>query len=102
MQLPKCSAGNGWPALAASCGLLALVWLAVLPQLALHPKMRGRIDRLEKARIDAGAMFYTELECMEQIRHRALDACRRHPRAFWGVPRTATPSGDSSRPTDLQ
>lgn len=49
---------------------LALVWLVVLPHLASYDGMRRRLDFLEERRIDAGAMYYTELEAMTPILHR--------------------------------
>lgn len=45
------------------CGL----WLVVLPWIARQPRMAAHLQWLEDQGIDAGAMYYTELEAMKPI-----------------------------------
>jgi hypothetical protein len=42
--------------------LLILVWLVVLPLLARIPSVKNHIELLERRNINAGAMFYTEVQ----------------------------------------
>jgi hypothetical protein len=42
--------------------LLGLVWLGVLPYLAGIPSVKNHIELLERRNINAGAMFYTEVQ----------------------------------------
>lgn len=53
--------------LAASSGLIALVWGGVLPWIANRPLVAKRLAFLEQRGIDPSAMFYTELEVMDPI-----------------------------------
>lgn len=46
---------------------MAFVWLVVLPHLASRDSVRQQLRFLEERRIDAGAMYYTELEAMTPI-----------------------------------
>lgn len=45
------------------CGL----WLVALPWIARQPRMAAHLQWLEDQGIDAGAMYYTELEAMKPI-----------------------------------
>ncbi|QEG43823.1 hypothetical protein [Roseimaritima ulvae] len=51
------------------CGI-ALVWLVVLPRHAQQPAMREHLQWLDEQGIDPSAMYYTELEVMQQILQR--------------------------------
>ena len=55
--------------LLAACAVAA-VWLVLLPWLARHPLVAEHLHDLEVRGIDAGAMYYTDLEAMEPILHR--------------------------------
>lgn len=65
------------PGLLNGCGRLLLavcavaaVWLALLPWLAQQPHIAEHIRDLEVRGIDAGAMYYTDLDVMQPILHR--------------------------------
>ena len=49
----------------------ACLWLVVLPRVAQIPRVGEYLNRLEEKKIDASAMFYTELEAMEPILNRS-------------------------------
>lgn len=68
-------------------GLVAIVWLVLLPAIAMHPKMHARSMWLEQQRIDPSAMFYTELDAMEPILERLNASSRKTER-----PTVADPS----------
>ena len=68
--------------LAVSAGVAA-VWFLVLPWLAVQPSVQHRIDFLETRRIDPSAMFYTELEAMDEVHERMSEIRRRHGALFW-------------------
>ncbi len=51
----------------ASVSLMALGWLAVLPRLAERPRMKSHLDWLQARKIDPSAMYYTELDVMDDI-----------------------------------
>jgi hypothetical protein len=53
--------------LAIACSVLLIVWLVLLPWLAAQPSVESRLDFLDQNGIDASAMYYTELECMDAI-----------------------------------
>lgn len=52
---------RGWLGLVGCWALIAVTWLWILPQVALLPAMKSRIQRHREAGINAGAMVYTEL-----------------------------------------
>ncbi len=52
--------------LAATLGL-SIVWLVLLPAYANRPAMKKHLQWLDKQGIDPSAMFYTELEMMDDI-----------------------------------
>ncbi|GAB5512919.1 hypothetical protein [Rhodopirellula baltica] len=47
--------------------LLSIVWLVILPAYSRQPKMRQHLRWLDDRGIDPSAMYYTELEVMEDI-----------------------------------
>lgn len=51
-------------------GLIALVWLLVLPWVAVQPRMAAHLEQLRNQGVDPSAMFYTELDSMEPILQR--------------------------------
>jgi hypothetical protein len=46
---------------------VAIVWCALLPHLANQPTMKRHLKFLDDKGIDPSAMFYTELEMMDDI-----------------------------------
>jgi len=55
---------------------VVLVWTVVLPWLSSAPPLAKHLRWLDKAGIDGGAMFYTELEAMDPILQRLHYAAR--------------------------
>lgn len=53
--------------LAMGTAVILVLWLVVLPWLADLPPVRRHIEFLEQRRIDPSAMFYTELDVMDEI-----------------------------------
>lgn len=76
--------GNGkkWVALLAATAAVACVWLVVLPAYARRPAMREHLQWLDDQGIDPSAMYYTELEVMEEIlaRQRSEQLAREYRR----------------------
>lgn len=56
---------------------LSVIWLAVLPRLALLPRIAARAEWLREKQIYPAAMYYTEVEALEQKLKR-LDMKARH------------------------
>ena len=46
---------------------IGLIWCVLLPLLAGTAQVRSRLDFLEENRIDPSAMYYTDLEIMDEI-----------------------------------
>lgn len=51
-------------------GLIALGWLAILPWIAERPQIKSHLDWLDDRKINPSAMYYTELEAMDEILQR--------------------------------
>ncbi|MFZ4082054.1 MAG: hypothetical protein ACOYKN_12555 [Pirellula sp.] len=51
-----------WVKLLGGCMLLAFVWLWILPRIAETSSVRKHMLLLEERNINAGAMFYTEVQ----------------------------------------
>lgn len=49
---------------------MIFIWLRVLPRISHQPRVMERLQRLDAKGIDASAMFYTELPCMDEILER--------------------------------
>lgn len=77
------SSTRGWLRLLAVGAGVAAVWCLVLPWLAAQPALQRRIDFLETRRVDPSAMFYTELEAMDEVHKRMTEIHRRHSAALW-------------------
>jgi hypothetical protein len=54
-------------ALALAIGACGLFWLGVLPWIAAQPRMKSHLQWLDDRGVDPSAMYYTELEVMEEI-----------------------------------
>ena len=48
----------------------AIIWLVILPWMARRPAMQSHLQWLENKGVDPSAMYYTELEVMDQILER--------------------------------
>ncbi len=62
---------------------IALVWLFVLPAIGESAAMQAAIAEREARGIDSGAMFYTDLEMMDDVLARSKQFHREHPDALW-------------------
>ena len=47
------------------------------------PPLRREIETLEEQGIDPSAMFYTELDTMDEVRRRLTETLDEHSDAFW-------------------
>lgn len=74
---------RGWTSLAAWSLVLSVIWLGLLPRLASFPPLRQEIEAFEEQGIDPSAMFYTELDAMENIQRKLTKAHAEHGDAFW-------------------
>ncbi|MFG0264497.1 MAG: hypothetical protein ACF8AM_05010 [Rhodopirellula sp. JB055] len=61
--------------LAGSIALLSIIWLVVLPAYARQPEMHQHLKWLDDRGIDPSAMYYTELDVMDDIlaKHRLVE-----------------------------
>jgi len=48
--------------LLASIGVVLIIWMGILPQVAQLEPVQTHLRQLENRNIDAGAMFYSELD----------------------------------------
>jgi hypothetical protein len=64
-------------------GLLIACWTVMLPALSERPAMRQRLDRRNEQGINAGAMFYSELNAMPQVMERLDRIHAVHGNVFW-------------------
>lgn len=62
---------------------ISVIWLVILPQVGERPAVRQRIEILEDRGVDPGAMYYTDLEVMTEVKQRLTRLQREHPEAFW-------------------
>ncbi len=49
---------------------IAIVWLQILPWVAVQPAIAAHLQHLDEQGIDPSAMFYTDLDAMEPILRR--------------------------------
>lgn len=63
--------------------VIAGIWGGLLPRLAVQPAIRARLDELERAGIDASAMYYTELPAMQGVLEHLEEFRRAHPDDLW-------------------
>lgn len=62
MQVPSESKGKGVFALLVSIALVLVFILVIGPMVAQLPMIKPLTDFIEERQIDAGALFYTEIE----------------------------------------
>ena len=82
-QQPNRGGASGRRSLAACCLIVALLWLGVLPAISNRPQIQSEIRDLESRGIDPSAMFYTELDVMDEVLGRIDRFHRRYPSALW-------------------
>lgn len=80
---PRALIGAGLRRLLAVWGAIGLVWLAVLPAIAERPRVKARLETLKSQGIDPSAMYYSELDAMDDVLARLDRFHRRHPQALW-------------------
>ncbi|MBA2115323.1 hypothetical protein [Bremerella alba] len=59
-----------WLYLGLAIASVAVVWLVILPAYARQSEMSKHLQWLDQQGIDPSAMYYTELEVMEEILQR--------------------------------
>lgn len=62
---------------------LSLFWLVILPRAAENPQLRSEIDFLDQKKIDPTAMFYSDLETIENTVQDIRDFHQENPDALW-------------------
>jgi hypothetical protein len=77
------AAWRAWSRLAGWTAAVATIWLIALPWAAARPAMQQRIRFLEQQRIDPSAMFYTEIEMMQEVQDRIDRLRHQHAEHFW-------------------
>lgn len=63
--------------------LLGILWLIVLPRAAEIPRLQSEIEFLEERNIDPSAMFYTDLETVEQTVQNINQFHQKNPDGLW-------------------
>ncbi|MBI1314346.1 hypothetical protein GC176_23875 [bacterium] len=79
----EADSASGRYRLAAAVAVVALIWLGVLPAAGNSASLRSAIEARRERGIDASAMFYTELEVMDDILARNRQFRRDNPDALW-------------------
>ncbi len=69
--------------LAIGAALAIGCWTVVLPALSDLPTVRRQLDRRNEQGINAGAMFYSELNAMPRVMERMDHVHANHGDAFW-------------------
>ena len=72
-----------WIRFAAAWGLLGLVWLVLLPWLGGQERIQRHRQRLDRAGVNAGALYYTDLEMLPLLLQRLNEVHRKQPDALW-------------------
>ncbi|QDV18999.1 hypothetical protein Pan153_36600 [Gimesia panareensis] len=72
-----------WVSFLLVTGALCLFWFVALPRIARVPSVRAKIEHLEQQKIDPSAMYYTDLEKIEDTVRQIDDFHREHPDALW-------------------
>lgn len=82
-EKPRSASVGGCCALLLWILLGCVVWCGILPAISRQPRIRAEIEHLDAQRIDPSAMFYTDLELMDDLLPRIDRFQREHPRALW-------------------
>jgi hypothetical protein len=80
---PAAASERGWRQLQAIVATIALLWLIVLPAIGKLDAMQAAIQEREAQGIDTGAMFYTDLERMDDVLAKSKQFHGEHPDALW-------------------
>ena len=72
-----------WAGFLFLTAILALFWLVVFPQLAQQPDLQAEIEFLDERQIDPSAMFYTDLETIDDTLQEIRTFHQEHPDALW-------------------
>jgi len=62
---------------------LGIIWLVILPRAAEIPHLHSEIKFLEQKKIDPTAMFYSDLETIEQTVQNINNFHQKKPNALW-------------------
>lgn len=89
-----------WGSLLIACTAIGLVWLVLLPLIALHPDVAAHIATQQRLGIDPSAMFYSEMEILPAVVHRVERLNQAHSAEFWRVSRADAPELKLTRSTE--
>jgi hypothetical protein len=74
---------RAWWRLTAWAAVAAGIWMIVLPWVAARPAVQRRLEFHRQQRINPSAMFYTEVDVMDEVLDRMDRLRRQHPERFW-------------------
>ena len=77
------SSRNRWGSFLFLTVSLGILWLVILPRAAEIPQLHSEIEFLEQKNIDPTAMFYSDLETIEQTVQNINDFHQENPDALW-------------------
>lgn len=77
------SSRTRWIRFLALTALSGILWLVVLPRAAEIPRLQSEIEFLEQRQIDPSAMFYTDLETVEQTVQNINQFHQENPDGLW-------------------
>ncbi len=72
-----------WLSLFGILGVVGLIWLEVLPRIASDPTLSQRSQELERKGIDPSAMFYSDLEVMDDISQKHKEMSEQEHSKMW-------------------
>jgi hypothetical protein len=81
---------KGWLSLCLGALAILIVWMLVLPWIGSRTSVQRQIDSLDRQGVDPAALFYTDLEAMQQIETDLAAISQSHPDAFWRIGPAAT------------
>lgn len=81
--LQPLSTRRRWVSFLLVTGALGLFWFVALPRIGRVPQIRAKIEHLEQQKIDPSAMYYNDLEKIEDTVKQIDDFHREHPDALW-------------------
>ena len=75
---------RGWIGLLVATGVIASVWLGVLPRVAQFEPVARDMQFLESRGIDPSARYYTDQPIGWRNAQAIEDKVKAEPQAFWG------------------
>lgn len=72
-----------WIRLLSLTTMLCILWLVILPRAAEIPQLQSEIEFFEQRKIDPSAMFYSDLENIEQTVHDINKFHQENPDGLW-------------------